>query len=662
MSDLVGRTLGAYRIISQVGLGGMATVFKAFHPAMNRYVAIKVLPVHLARDASFRARFQRETHTIAGLEHRYILPVYDVGEDDGIPYLVMRYTEGGTMSDLLAAHNLGLDQAVRLVGQVAEALGYAHQRGIIHRDIKPANILIGPDGAALLSDFGIAKILEGTLNLTGEGMMIGTPFYMAPEQVRGQPADARSDIYALGVVLFESTTGQRPFMAETPLAVALMHIHDPLQLPRQINPLLPESLERVILHAMAKDPADRFQTAAEFAQALQELDQPISARPAVPAVPATVVLPETLAPAPAPPAARQGVSRYAPWLIGALLAIALVAVLLSRNTSSPTSVATSSPSLPAANAPSGLAAEVSQIVVRDEITWAATSGGLVRWGSDLQGQLFDTANYGFEDSDIQTVVAASDGTLWVGGGGVGHLRPTDNTLRMLAFYTHEDGLGTRVVRTLMQDSDGTIWAGGPPQENIPPISHFDGERWRTDELPMDAPELAGLNLNVRALFRASDGSLWVGLDTNGILRWDGAGWTHFGPDQGLALPANAEADVRIRRFAEDATGVLWAAASERGLLRFDPAAGRWIQVDVLGSGIIRGVARFPDNSLWVAGEDLVASSTNGGQDWALQGAADSNVGQDIGSLAQDGAGRVWAGAYDGGVSVFDGTSWRPLQR
>src|SRR5215207_6782111 len=168
MSDLVGRTLGAYRIISQVGLGGMATVFKAFQPAMNRYVAIKVLPAHLARDASFRARFHRETHTIAGLEHRYILPVYDVGEDDGIPYLVMRYTDGGTMSDLLAAHKLGLDQAIRLVGQVAEALGYAHQRGIIHRDIKPANILIGPDGATLLSDFGIAKILEGTLNLTGE--------------------------------------------------------------------------------------------------------------------------------------------------------------------------------------------------------------------------------------------------------------------------------------------------------------------------------------------------------------------------------------------------------------------------------------------------------------------------------------------------------------
>ena len=226
----------------------------------------------------------------------------------------------------------------------------------------------------------------------------------------------------------------------------------------------------------------------------------------------------------------------------------------------------------------------------------------------------------------------------------------------------QDGIGTRVVRTLMQDRDGTIWAGGPQYENGPPISHFDGDRWRTDELPMDAPELAGLTLSVRALFRASDGALWVGLDTDGILRWDGTAWTHFGPNQGVELPANAETDVRIRRFAEDATGVMWAAASSRGLLRFDPAAGRWSRADVLGSEIIRAVALFPDNSLWVAGEHMVASSSNAGQDWVLQGESDINVGQDIGSLVQDGAGRVWAGAYNGGVSVFDRTGWRPLQR
>jgi serine/threonine protein kinase len=677
MSDLVGRTLGSYRIISQVGLGGMATVFKAFQPAMNRYVAIKVLPSHLARDPNFRARFKRETHTIAALEHRYILPVYDVGEDDNIPYLVMRYTEGGTMSDLIAAHKLGLDQAVRLVGQVAEALDYAHQRGIIHRDIKPANILIGPDGAALLSDFGIAKILEGTLNLTGEGALIGTPFYMAPEQVRGQSADARSDIYALGVVLFEAATGRRPFMAETPLAVALMHIHDPLPLPRQINPLLPEPLERVILHAMAKEPADRFQTAAEFAQALQDLSLPIPTRPLATAVPATVVLPETLSPPPAPPSVRQGVLRWAPWLIGAALAIALIAVLLSRDTASPSGVATSptsppaaSPpsaavnptSPPAASAPLGLAAQVSQLVVRDDVVWAATTGGLVRWTGNFQSAVFDMDEFGFGEPDIQTVVAANDGTLWMGGGGVSHVRIDGESLRVIDYFSHQDGLGTRVVRTMMQDRDGTIWTGGPQYKNDPPISHFDGERWRTDELPMDAPALAGLELNVRALFRASDGALWVGLDRDGILRWDGSQWTHYGPAEGLELPATAESDVRIRRFAEDANGVMWAAASERGLLRFDAAAGRWVRVDVQQAAIIRAVALFPDNSLWAAGENMVASSTNAGQDWVIQGAADINVGQDIGSLVQDGEGRVWAGAYNGGVSVFDRTAWRPLQR
>jgi serine/threonine-protein kinase len=242
MSDLAGRNLGPYRLLDQLGAGGMATVYKAYHAAMDRYVAIKVLPRHLAREPNFRARFQQEARVIARLEHRYILPVYDAAEDDGIPYLVMRYTDGGDLNNLIA-EGLSVARAIELLAQVAEALGYAHRQGVIHRDVKPANVLIGRDGDALLADFGIAKIYADTLQLTGEGSMVGTPAYMAPEQLQGKPVDARTDIYALGVVLYQVLTGECPFVAETPLAVAMMHIHNPLRPhPEQVSRFRPQPI------------------------------------------------------------------------------------------------------------------------------------------------------------------------------------------------------------------------------------------------------------------------------------------------------------------------------------------------------------------------------------------------------------------------------------
>ena len=245
MSDLAGRNLGPYRLLEQLGAGGMATVYKAYHAAMDRYVAIKVLPHHLAREPSFRARFQQEARVIARLEHRYILPVYDAAEDDGIPYLVMRYTDSGDLNNLIAK-GLSVARTVELLAQVAEALGYAHRQGVIHRDVKPANVLIGRDGDALLADFGIAKIYADTLQLTGEGNMVGTPAYMAPEQLQGKPVDARTDIYSLGILLYECLIGQRPFVAETPWAVMDMQLRDAPPPPRTLRPEIPEALERVI--------------------------------------------------------------------------------------------------------------------------------------------------------------------------------------------------------------------------------------------------------------------------------------------------------------------------------------------------------------------------------------------------------------------------------
>lgn len=266
-----GTTLGTYRVVEQIGMGGMATIFKAYQPSMDRYVALKILPAHFAHDPGFTARFNREAQTIARLEHKHILPVYDYGEENGVTYLVMRYLEGGTLKDLLAQRRPSLAETVDIMTQVCAALDYAHRQGVVHRDVKPANILIDLEGDAYLSDFGIAKVLEGvTGHLTETGATVGTPAYMAPEQSMGQQVDARSDIYALGVVLYEMLVGRLPYQADTPMAVALMHIHNPLPLPRQVAPSLSEAFENVILKALAKQPTDRFQSAGQMAAALKE--------------------------------------------------------------------------------------------------------------------------------------------------------------------------------------------------------------------------------------------------------------------------------------------------------------------------------------------------------------------------------------------------------
>jgi serine/threonine protein kinase len=264
-----GSMLGPYRIVEQVGQGGMATIYKAYQPSMDRYVAVKILPAHFAHDPKFVARFNREAQTIAKLEHKNIIPVHDYGDENGVTYLVMRYLDSGTLKDVMAAGRLTIADVVEIMTQVCAALDYAHRQGVIHRDVKPANVLIDREGAAYLSDFGIARVLEGASNLTDTGGAVGTPAYMAPEQSMGGAIDARTDIYALGVILYEMLVGRPPYQADTPMAVVLAHIHEPLPSPRVVNPALPEPFEKVILKALAKDPADRYQSAGEMATALK---------------------------------------------------------------------------------------------------------------------------------------------------------------------------------------------------------------------------------------------------------------------------------------------------------------------------------------------------------------------------------------------------------
>lgn len=274
MKELIGSNLGTYRILEQIGMGGMATVFKAFDPGMKRYVAVKVLPSHYSQNPEFVERFKREARVIANLEHPHILPVYSFGEQDGTTYLAMRYLAAGTLKDRLLQKSLSHSETAKLIKDIATALDFAHTHNVVHRDIKPSNILIDQNGIPYLMDFGLAKILEGTTALTGSGAILGTPEYIAPEQALGMTPTPQSDIYALGVMLYEMVTGQVPFQADTPLAVALKHIHDPLPLPREINAELSPAIENVILKALAKEPSERYEKASDladaFAQAIRE--------------------------------------------------------------------------------------------------------------------------------------------------------------------------------------------------------------------------------------------------------------------------------------------------------------------------------------------------------------------------------------------------------
>jgi len=313
MANLIGESLGGYRILEPLGTGGMAEVYKAYQPSMDRYVAIKVIKPEKVQDETFLERFRREARAVSRLEHLHILPVYDYGQDRGRHYLVMRYMDWGTLKDRMAQGPMPLPDVVRISSQVGNALAYAHRRDIYHRDIKPSNILMDEEGNAFLTDFGVAKMMEVSVQLTGTGVGVGTPAYMSPEQGQGRTMDGRSDVYSLGVMLYEMVVGQKPYRATTPLAVVYMHIHEPLPLPRHARPDVPEAVERVILKAMAKDPDDRFQTADEMVDALAAVEAP-----------PTELTPTTSTAGEAAPSAL----RRLPWkIIGPVAGVILIAAL-----------------------------------------------------------------------------------------------------------------------------------------------------------------------------------------------------------------------------------------------------------------------------------------------------------------------------------------------
>lgn len=262
--------IGRYEIKNEIGRGGMATVFLCYDPQFNREVAVKMLPVESLHDPQFRGRFKTEAQTIAALEHPAIVPVYDYGEEGDQPYLVMRYMLGGSLGERLKNGPVSLEKTVQIIQQIAFGLDAASRNGVVHRDLKPDNILFDEHSNAHIADFGIAKLLESKSNLTGDAI-IGTPAYMSPEQALGEEEiDGRSDQYALGIIFFEMLTGEQPFKANSIIGLVMKHVRDPIPSIVSFQPNLPPKVDDVLFKVLAKQREDRFDTAGEFSEAIQE--------------------------------------------------------------------------------------------------------------------------------------------------------------------------------------------------------------------------------------------------------------------------------------------------------------------------------------------------------------------------------------------------------
>jgi tRNA A-37 threonylcarbamoyl transferase component Bud32 len=440
MADLTGKTLSRYRLLERIGRGGMATVYKAYQPALERYVAVKVMHEQLAvEDPQFFKRFQREAKAIAALRHPHIVQVFDFGVEDDVPYMVMEYLEGVTLKDELQALTgrgeiMPLEDVGRIFQAVASAVEHAHGQGMAHRDLKPANVMLTNKGDVVLTDFGIARIVGGT-QYTATGAILGTPAYMSPEQGQGQGGDERSDVYALGVILYEMVTGRVPFDADTPLAVIYKHISDPLPLPRRLNPALPQGVEQVILKALAKHPEDRYQRASAMADALADALAAETAAVERDTYVTQVTAPQVTSPIPTPPAVAPpaGVPGWA-WAAGGLVLGGLLVVIvllvtgqLGAGTPGAPLVAapTSAPALTAAPAPGQAGVDTipaattplaEAIIVDNTASGFRVESGV--WGDCYYDECEGTSygiNFRYADPECTTCRARFD--VGVGSGG-----------------------------------------------------------------------------------------------------------------------------------------------------------------------------------------------------------------------------------------------------
>jgi ligand-binding sensor domain-containing protein len=701
MQQYIGMRLGSYQIIEQIGQGGMATVFKAYQPSMDRYVAIKILPSHFCEDESFLGRFAQEARTLARLEHPHILPVHDYGEQERIPYLVMRYVEAGTLKSLITREGpMELEETARILGQVGRAVDYAHSQGVVHRDIKPSNVLIDQRGNTFLTDFGIAKLVAETAQFTASGAVIGTPAYMSPEQGMGKPVDYRCDIYSLGVVLYEMVTGRVPFEAETPLAVLLKHVNDPLPLPRQLKPDLPAAVERVILKAMAKSPDDRYQSAQEMVDALAKAVAAMPAEITSSPAPAGVVGATTLVPGssePPPPAADAAptgvkasptASKWKFWLLASagamLLCLLLVAGIFGvvklidgRATPTATSIAQATPT------EAGGARATPTAVGAVQATPAPASGvqatpTAVPPSAGPQPVQYPPGWTNYRNGNFVSALARQGDILWAGGeGGLVGWDLTDGSYsefgeadglasshindllvdetdvlwiatdagihrydgETLITYDEADGLDSDWIEDLFLDDTGGLWAGSWGGERG--LNFYSGKSWGPPPIPPLPVEFP----NVQVLGGNEKEGLFVGLDDQGLAGFDGEAWIVLTSADGL--PGDTVLDALLTGDA------LWVSFDE-ALVRFDLETG---DAETIPQNGIHTMHQTAAGELWFGGEWRATRFDPDTGDWQEFETAPGPIpGWLVTDIVEDENG-LWFGTHGGGVAFYDGSQW-----
>ena len=660
MDELINRTLGRYQIIEQIGIGGMATVYKAYQANMDRYVAIKVLPRQLAEDPNFLARFEQEARTIAHLENKNILPVYDYGTQDGYTYLVMRYVGYGTLKDLTTQGPLSLSMAVDFLEQIAEALQYAHDKGVIHRDVKTSNVLIDEHEQCYLTDFGIAKLAASSAHFTASGALIGTPAYMSPEQCSGMTVDHRSDLYSLGIVLYEMLTGAVPYQAETPVAIVLMHMQSPLPSPRRLNPNIPEPVEQVVFRALNKSPDERYQSARDFAHALRQAvekatDSATLSLPRQQAVFSAGVGLNTSTSSPTPTQLSSpttptpsNVRTYTLNLtrkrvIVAALVLLLVLGLLSTHsnrqqkkqasddqtataaapgvvltptgeasavpvptstqppTVAPTATATLEPTASPTVAPSPAPTQVPPTEVT---ALPSTENAPPMTAADAENNFtLDVFTTTRGQDDIQRQIALTRGGVWVSsGGGLEFWTREGQSIT----YNSADGLLFNKVQTLSVDRQGALWVLGGDTPGIMrlPLS-VDGE---IEDIQVFTTENSDLQSDFTWALYSERDSVLVGTYETLIEAWDAErGWhSPDFPTVGSALESVGDRVWALVRTRDD---TLWAGGPT-GIARLTPDTQEWIPLEpppqVMGWDyeVLAYTHFYPDradDSLWVFG-------------------------------------------------------------